>query len=146
MAAPNNDPIYSKAGQISMKPASLLGVASNRTSTYDGSNATTDKILWTASAQGGYVQRIRFKPAGTNAASVARIWINNGSAQTTATNNVLYGEISLPATTISAVAALPDIDYPMNLALPNGYTVIVGVSAAADLASGWSATVIGGSY
>lgn len=146
MAAPNNDPIYSKAGQISMKPASLLGVASTRTSTYDGSNATTDKILWTASAQGGYVQRIRFKPVGTNVISVARIWINNGSAQTTATNNVFYGEVSLPATTASTNAALVDIDYPLNVALPAGYTIIVGVSAAADLASGWSAAVIGGSY
>jgi len=145
--AGNNEPIYSRAGVISMRTAAALGVASNRTSIYDATNATTDKILFTADAtNGGYVQRIRFKALGTNAAAVARIYINNGSAQTTATNNLLYGELTLPATTASTTAAVVDIDYPMNMALPPGYTIIVGVSAAADLAAGWTAGVIAGKY
>ena len=145
--AANNDPIYSRAGAIGMRTAAALGVASNRTSTYDGTNETTDKIVFTADAtNGGYIQRIRFKALGTNAASVARIYINNGAAQTTATNNAFYGEISLPATTASNTAATVDIDYPMNIALPAGYTVMVGVSAAADLATGWVATPIAGKY
>ena len=145
--AANNDPIYSRAGVISMRTAAALGVASNRTSIYDATNATTDKILFTSDAtNGGYVQRIRFKALGTNAASVARVYINNGAAQTTATNNLFYGELSLPATTASTTVSTPDIDYPMNMALPAGYTIIVGVSAAADLASGWVAGVIGGKY
>jgi hypothetical protein len=130
-----------------MRTAAALGVASNRTSTYDGTNATTDKILFTADAtNGGYVQRIRFKALGTNVVSVARIYLNNGAAQTTATNNLFYGEISLPATTASNNAATVDIDYPLNMALPAGFTIIVGVSAAADLASGWTAGVIAGKY
>ena len=143
----NNDPIYSRTCAISTRTAAALGVASNRTSTYDGTNATTDKILFTADAtNGGYVQRIRFKALGTNVVSVARIYLNNGAAQTTATNNLFYGEISLPATTASTNAATVDIDYPLNMALPAGFTIIVGVSAAADLASGWTAGVIAGKY
>jgi hypothetical protein len=143
----NSDPIFSRSGAISMRTAAALGVASNRTSTYDGTNATTDKILFTADAtNGGYVQRIRFKALGTNVVSVARIYLNNGAAQTTATNNLFYGEISLPATTASNNTATVDIDYPLNVALPAGFTIIVGVSAAADLASGWTAGVIGGKY
>jgi hypothetical protein len=143
----NNDPIYSKVGDISMRSAAALGVASNRTSIYDATNATTDKIIYTADAtNGSYVQRVRLKPLGTNAVAVARIYINNGAAQTTATNNLFYGEVPLPATTASTTAAMPDIDFPLNFALPPGYTIIVGVSAAADLASGWTAGVIAGKY
>ena len=59
-------------------------------------------------------------------------------------NNYFIGEISLPATTLSATAATPDIDYPMNLALPPGYRILVGLGTA--VAAGWSVTAIGGKY
>lgn len=59
-------------------------------------------------------------------------------------NSVLIGEISLPATTISAIVATPDIDYMMNLALPPGYDVYVGLGTA--VAAGWYVTSFGGSY
>ena len=150
--AGNTDPIYSRKGSIAWSAATsgnTLGKATYRTSTYDGSNATTDAIVFTADAtNGSFVQRIRFKAGnGANAtAAVARIWINNGSAQTTAANNTLYDEISLPTTTTSTTAATASIDLQMNFALPAGYRIIVGVSSSADLAGGWVATVIGGDY
>lgn len=59
-------------------------------------------------------------------------------------NSVLIGEISLPATTISAVVATPDIDYIMNMALPPGYDVYVGLGTA--VAAGWYVSSYGGSY
>lgn len=142
----NTAPIFSKAGIISMRTSSALGVASNRTTTVDGTNATTDKLLYTAGSEGSFLQRIRFKSLGTNAVAVARIYINNGSDQTVATNNLFYGELSLPATTASTTIAMVDMDFPLNFVLPGGYRIIVGVSAAADLATGWTAGVIGGTY
>jgi hypothetical protein len=60
------------------------------------------------------------------------------------TNNILYGEISLPATTASASAATVDIDYPMNIALPPGYHVLVGLGTT--VAGGWIVSAIGGKY
>lgn len=60
-------------------------------------------------------------------------------------NQFLYGEISLPAiASASAIAATADIEYPMNLALPPGYEVYVGIGTA--VASGWAVVGIGGSY
>lgn len=59
-------------------------------------------------------------------------------------NNYFFGEISLPATTVSATAATQDVDYPMNLALPPGYKVVVGLGTS--VAAGWSVTGIGGRY
>lgn len=64
--------------------------------------------------------------------------INEGSA------NFFYGEISLPATTASATAATPDIDYPLNLAVTPDMRIYVGLGTA--VAAGWAVTCVGGKY
>lgn len=57
----------------------------------------------------------------------------------------LWGEVSLPLiSAASATAGMPDIDYPMNIALPPGYEVYVGLGTT--VASGWFCTSIGGVY
>lgn len=58
--------------------------------------------------------------------------------------NKFYGELSLPATTISATAALVDIDYPMNFVLPASFRLLVGLGTT--VAAGWSVITIGGNY
>ena len=59
-------------------------------------------------------------------------------------NNYFFGEVSLPATTAIATAATVDVDYPMNLALPPGYALIVGLGTT--VSAGWVVTAIGGTY
>jgi hypothetical protein len=59
-------------------------------------------------------------------------------------NQFLYDEVSLPATTLSATIATTTVDYPMNMALPPGYEVYVGLGTA--VAAGWSVVGIGGAY
>lgn len=137
----NASPIYSRVGAISLG-SGITAVVTD----YDGTGVN-NVVAFTADAtNGGYVQRIRFKAKGTNAIAVARIYINNGSTNTTATNNTFYGELSLPATTASTTAATAEVDYPMNMALPPGYRIVIGISAATTLASGWVPTVIAGAY
>lgn len=75
---------------------------------------------------------------------MARVYINNGSTNGTASNNTFYGEVSLPATTATATAATVDVDYPLNFALPPGYRLYVGLGTA--VAAGWTVTTIGGVY
>lgn len=101
-------------------------------------------LCFTAGANGSFVQRIRFRTLGTNVASLGRVWINNGSTTGTATNNTLWDEISLPATTVTETAAQANYELPLNFALPAGYTIYVTV--ATGVAAGWEATVIGGDY
>ena len=43
-----------------------------------------------------------------------------------------------------ATAATVDVDYPMNLALPPGYALIVGLGTT--VSAGWVVTAIGGTY
>jgi hypothetical protein len=59
-------------------------------------------------------------------------------------NNMFFGEVSLPATAIAQTAASAEIEYPMNLALPPGYRVLVGLGNA--VVSGWYVMGIGGKY
>lgn len=137
--AANSSPIFSRVGAIS--GGGPITLAAN---TYTGASAA-DTLVFTADAtNGSYVQRLRFKATGTNVATVARIYLNNGLINTTATNNDFYGEISLPATTASATQATSDIDYPINLALPIGWRIYVGLGTA--VSGGWFVTVIAGNY
>lgn len=141
----NNDPIYSREGEVANNSTTgmnqLVTAAAND---YTGIGANNSLIFTADATNGSFVQRIRFKAGGTNVASVARIFINNGSTVGTATNNVFYGEISLPATTATATAATVDLDYPMNYALPAGFRIYFGLGTA--VSAGWAATVVAGNY
>lgn len=137
--AGNNDPIYSRVGAIGQ----TTGITSAQ-NTYDGAGAN-DTLVFTADAtNGSFVQRLRFKAKGTNVQTVARIYINNGSTNGTAANNVFYGEFSLPATTATATASTGDFDYALNFALPVGWRIYVGLGTA--VAAGWTVSTIAGNY
>lgn len=139
MAVVNTVPIVSKAGDIQW---GATAVATANTAK-DGTG--TVLTAFTADAtNGGFVQRIRFRAAGTNIATVARVFINNGSTNATPANNILWDEITLAATTLSEVAALAVYELPLNFALPAGYKL--NVTVGTTVAAGYYVSVIGGKY
>jgi hypothetical protein len=143
--AANTSPIFSIKGDISEDDGTTMPSAVlTATGDYTGASANHELIFTADATDGGYVERLRFKALGTNVATVARIYINNGSANTTAGNNVFFGEISLPATTASNTVATADIDYPMGFALKAGFRIYVGV--ATTVASGWRVSAVAGQY
>lgn len=141
----NIDPIYSARGDVSNNSGTgcnqlITGVAND----YTGIAANVSLVFTADATNGSFVQRLRFKAGGTNTASVARIYLNNGSTNGTATNNIFYGEVSLPATTAIATAATIEIDYPMNFVLPAGWRIYVGLATA--VVGGWVVCPIAGRY
>lgn len=142
----NNDPIFSRVGDVTTNGTTGMSQAITAAAN-DFTGAGANNVLaFTADAtNGGFIQRLRLKAAGTNVASVLRIFLNNGSSNTTATNNTFYGEIALPATTGNSSGATgSDIDYMLNLALPPGFRIYVGLGTA--VSSGWFVTPVGGKY
>lgn len=133
----NTAPIFTLTPKIGMG-----GNLTTGTNTYTGTSGTT--VLFTAGSNGSYVQKLALEAQGTNVASVIRIFINNGSTSGTAANNTLVQQYSLPATTASATAATQHIEIPLNIQLPNAYTLI-GVLGT-TVSAGWTPTVIGGDY
>lgn len=244
----NLNPIFSRLGDIQVGPVLTTAPAD-----YTGLGAA-NAIVYTADpTNGGFLQRLRFKALGTNVASVARIFINNGKSRlapiiaavsgtptgtpsgsggTLATgsyfakiyavdqygsvtaastetasisvtgptgsialawtavtgavsyiitlglatgaeqtlftsttnsfsvvapgtpnlnpganlalNSFFFAEVTLPAVTASATTSTIDVDYPMNIAMPPGYQIVVGLGTT--VAAGWVVTAIAGKY
>ena len=135
----NNQPIFTKIGDIQWSNTVLAGNT--------GTNLTVGTIYQVFNADstnGGYVQRIRFRPLGNNVATVARVWINNGSATGTTANNVLFDEVSLAASTASSSSALSNTELPLNFALPPSYRMYVTLGTG--VTAGYDVSVIGGKY
>ena len=134
----NTQPIYTASADTQW-----IGGAATANTSKDLTSGTA-YLAFTAASNGGYVQRIRFRALGTNVATVARVFINNGGATGTTANNILWDEITLPAVTISEVSALPTYELPLNFALPPSYRLFVTI--ATGVAAGYAITVIGGKY
>jgi hypothetical protein len=116
---------------------------------YDGTTATHNKLVFTADpTNGSRLVGIRFKAKGTNTGSVARIFLNNGSVNTSAANNSFVGELTLPGTTASNIVSTPDMDFIFPggyVDLPAGYRVYAGL--ATTVVAGWVATpILGGKF
>jgi hypothetical protein len=135
----NTQPIYTASADTQWVSSVLTANTSK-----DLTSGTAYMAFHASTTNGGYVQRMRFRALGTNVATVARVFINNGGVTGTTDNNTLWDEISLPAVTLSETSALPTYELPLNFALPPGYKLFVTVGTA--VAAGYDVTVIGGKY
>lgn len=138
----NIDPIYSRAPDVQW-----IGGMTVANTTRDMTSGTV-YLVWTADAtNGGFIASVRVKNDGTGnvTATVARIWINNGQTTSTAANNILFGELNIPAITASDAAATPEWEYPMNIALPAGYRVYITLGTDPG-STNLMATGVGGKY
>lgn len=152
--AANTAPRYTLTGDVSSDGTATSSSAMAPTFTtaaadYDGTTATHNKVVFTAKAtDGSRIVGLRFKAKGTNVATVARIFLNNGATPGTAANNSFIGEQSLPAVTAIATTATVDIDYIFPggyYDLPNGFKVIVGLGTT--VAAGWVVSpILGGQF
>ena len=67
--------------------------------------------------------------AGAFSLRAAEPSATTSSAVGTPANNVLIGEVALPAVANTVVAATPDVVYPLNIAIPAGYKLYAGEAA-----------------
>lgn len=139
--AANTSPIFTSVPVVSWAAAGALTTANT---TKDGSSGTIQTIFTADATDGSYVAKIVARAAGTNVATVLRVFINNGSVNTSAANNKLYTELTLAATTLSEVAAQAPYEIPLNIALPAGYTIFVTIGTA--VSAGYHITAVGGNY
>lgn len=134
-------------------PLFILTPQSPITAAVTAANTATDgtgtiSTVFTGGTNGSLLRGIIFKAQGTNGATVARIFLNNGGANSSATNNSLIGELSLGATTASnSVSVGPDFYYPFpapGLFVKASYNVNVCYGTAPT--GGINATANGGDF
>jgi hypothetical protein len=115
----------------------VIGVGSIIATANTALNGTgTVATLFTAGANGARVEYVLIKYTGTSVATLARIFINNGSDTNTATNNSLFSEQAITAYTLSQTAAQANtFVINLNISLPAGYkiTATIGTTVAAGL-------------
>ncbi|SRR6266566_2028092 len=142
----NTSPIFTLTPQVNWGSADGDGGTAGPLKTANTAKDGTGTVLtvFTAGAQGGFVKEVRVRPVGTNVATVLRLFINNGSAHTTAANNALVDEVSIPAATISETSAQAITIIPCNFALPASYTLIVTIGTT--VAAGVFVSAFGGAY
>jgi len=154
-------PIFSQTPNVGALNA-ILSTAMTNTKAFDGTETvgTPMALVYTAGANGSRVDQITCRFAstngatasGTSSATVVRFWMNNGSANTTAGNNIFLGEVALPATAVTALgtSALTVYALPVpvgGLNLPATYRIYAGTTVAAggtNIAIAVSA--VGGDY
>lgn len=157
--AANTNPIYPLTPNFGVAGV-LLSTAMTNTKAFDGTETagTSMALCYTAGANGSRLDQIRVKltstagatASGTTNATLVRFWFNNGSANTTSTNNQLYYELAIPATTVTALAtsALTEYNVTTNLpALPAGYKIYAGTTVAVGGTNcAITVSVFGGDY
>jgi hypothetical protein len=144
--AANTIPRYTLSGDYSNNNATAFaGTLTTATADFTGVSANHQLVFTANATNGGRIIGVHFEAIGTNTQSVARIYINNGSTNATATNNALIGQLTLPATTTTNVAAVGSSDYyfPNGAGdLNPGFKVYAGLGTT--VAAGWIATPIQG--
>ena len=135
----NANPIYSRTPDMQWGTTALTTANTAK----DGTG--TVLTVFTADAtEGGFCGTLVARAAGTNVATVLRVFINNGGANSTPANNILRYELTLPATTLSEVAQLAPYEIPLNIAINAGYKI--NCTIGTTVAAGYYISVNGGKY
>lgn len=142
----NTAPIYSITGDVTSVASNNSGLIVGPTANTALDGSGTLYKAFTAGANGSYVQKMRFRPVGSPAATVCRVFISS-STTTSATNTWLYDEITLAAVTLSQTAATSVLEIPLNFALPASYLLYVTFGTSTGAAgTGYSVVTIAGDY
>ncbi len=135
--AANTSPIFPN------QPVVSWGTVATANTAKDGTGTVV--TVFTADAtDGSLVASIIFRALGTNVDTVARVFVNNGATNATATNNSLIAEITLPATTLSETSALSHYELRIDRQLAAGYKL--NVTIGTTVAAGYAVTAFGSGY
>lgn len=134
-------PIFARIGKINFAQTATA---------VTGADLTNAALIFTADATNGSIVnevRVKYIPGTSTVATAFRVFINNGSAIGTTTNNTLISEITIAAITTTQTAATVDYVVPMprgGLVLPPSYRLYATIGTYST--GTFMVTAIGGDY
>lgn len=145
----NTIPIYTKTPRIDMA-GSVVGSSANTAT--DGTGANSYRVF-TAGANGSFVESVVLKPISTVAATVVRVFYCSDTGTftagttNTAANSTMLAELSIAAWTASNTTASPQYEIPINRRFPANTKLFVtfGTSTGAGT-TGFNPSASGGDY
>ena len=133
-----------EAGYIGVKTVTVTGALS---CTYTVSAGLTTPATGTIVADpiNGYrISKLVFQPIGTNIATVARAFLNNGQSAGSAANNTYIDDVTLAASTLSEVATMAGTEMPLDIVVPPFHKI--NLTIGTTVAAGYSVYAVVGSY
>jgi hypothetical protein len=131
----------------------LPATTANTKSDGVGTIGTDILLLETAGANGSFLNKIRFSPAASVAAtattaSVIRVFLSTqSSGATTNANTSLIGEIAAPAQTADQTTTATNyIEFPLGFAVPSGISLLFSMHHAAAANTSWQGVCFSGDY
>ncbi len=148
----NTVPIFTEA-PILAKAIWTNSSTANTRSDGNGTVGTSMVLLVTGAADGTFVNRIRFMPTATAAATattatVIRVFLSTvGTGGTSSADTVLIAELAAPSqTAASATVAVTPLDLSLGFAVPSGWYIHVAMHHVAAANTVWEMTAYGGDY
>lgn len=146
-------PIFGQTPQIDVSKAWVNGTTANTKNDGTGTIGTDILLIFTAGANGSYIDKIRLHPCGTTAATattatVGRIYLSTKtSGGTTNADTHLWQEVACPAqTTDQTTTATTPIDIPMGIRIEASTTILFSMHHVAAANTSWEPTVIATDY
>lgn len=126
--AVNTNPVFAKGGAQQWSNVDGDGGAAGSLKTQNTALDGTGTLLtvFTAGADGAWVEELLFAASGTNIQTVARVWLAD-AAGTAVADAVMIAQATLPATTAAANAATPVYRIPIRMAIPATYRLRVAL-------------------
>ncbi len=147
----NTNPLFSLTPNVSS--VNLTTTAANTSSAGGGTVGTDIFKVFTAGANGSFVQKIRFMSVAsaantTGVATTLRIFWSTVGSSTTATGDThCIGEISVPAiASDNSTNATNYYDFVLNQGIPASSFIHVTQHVAQTTNQNWVATCFGGDY
>lgn len=124
-----------------------ITVTGPKTFTFPVSSGLTTPATGTIVADpinGVRIEKLVFQPIGTNVATVARAFLNNGQVSTTAANNTYIDDVTLPASTLSEVASMAGTEMLLDIVVPPFHKI--NITIGTTVAAGYHVYAVAGGY
>ncbi len=93
---------------------------------------------------GSRITKLVFQPIGSNVATAARAFLNNGQTAATATNNTYIKDVTLASSTLSEVGTMASTDMTLDLVVPPFHRI--NVTIGTTVAAGYAVYAVAGGY
>jgi hypothetical protein len=142
----NTTPIFIASPHVQWAYVSESNASAAANNFGTGVLGTDIQLVFSASYSGSRVDSITIHPLGTNVQTNISFFINNGQNNAVSTNNAAFYDVTMNATTISAVSALPrtELQFPNGINIASGSRILVSIGTT--VATGFSVIAYGGDY